>query len=120
MNTTAAHQNTSAPSARSASVHVIERQTRRFISTGAGTAQWPDTIATCSADVIGDEQAQRQTGWGSLDDCGAPECAMHHKPSKETRDDSPNAGWVVLIGVLCIAAVSACALIAMHLPRVPI
>lgn len=94
---------------------------RATLSGGHGTEQWPDTIATGpgSADPLGDDQAERHSGWGMFSDSAAPEGGKHREPSKTARDDTPSAGWVVLIGVLCVAAVGACALIAQHLPRVP-
>lgn len=87
----------------------------------AAVGQWPDTIATGpgSADPLGDDQAERHSGWGMFSDSAAPEGGKHREPSKTARDDTPSAGWVVLIGVLCVVAVGACALIAQHLQRVP-
>lgn len=99
----------------------LDQQGRRAVRGFGRRSDFEDTVATGpgSADALGDDQAERHSGWGMLSDSAAPDGGKHREPSKTARDDTPSAAWVVLIGVLCVAAVGACALIAQHLPRVP-
>lgn len=70
------------------------------MSRGHGTLQEPDTIVTDWDDDPGARRSliEECTDHGDLDDAG------HRMPE-------PSAGWVLFVGVLCIAAVGACALL---------
>ena len=58
-------------------------ETREF-----GRAPWHDTVATDygSADALGDDQAQRHSAWGAIDESAAPEGGRHREPSRTMRD----------------------------------
>jgi len=64
-------------------------QQRRYATRAERFEQWPDTIATNwgSADVVGDDQAERSSNWGAIDETAAPEGGRHREPSKAVRDD---------------------------------
>jgi len=84
-------------------------------SVGNGTEQWPDTIATDfgSADAVGDDQAQRHSGWGALDETAAVEGGMHREPSR-TFSEAPG----LLASLLWpLAVVAVVATVAVFLPR---
>lgn len=70
-----------------------------LMSRGHGTLQEPDTIVT-DWDDMGASRGHIEdcTDHGGLDDAG------HRMPE-------PSAVWVLFVGVLCIAAVGACALL---------
>jgi hypothetical protein len=68
-----------------------------------------------SADALGDDHAERHSRWGSLPEC-APEGGEHRKPVDSA--PQPSTAWTLFLGVLCIAAVAVCALIANSLPHV--
>lgn len=71
--------------------------------------QWPDTIATNwgSADAIGDDQAERSSSWGAIDETAAPEGGVHREPGRAKRSSTPSAGRLLAISVLCVAAIAA-------------
>lgn len=69
-----------------------------------------------SADALGDDQAERHSGWGALSEC-AVEGGRHSGPKSALQDNGPSAGWIVAVGVACVLAVGACALIASQLPH---
>lgn len=64
-------------------------QQRRYATRAERFEQWPDTIATNwgSADAVGDDQAERSSNWGAIDETAAPEGGRHREPSKAVRDD---------------------------------
>lgn len=73
---------------------------------------WPDTVPTDygSADCLGDDHAERHSAWGWLPDC-APEGGKHREPSATIRE-SPSVGWVLAVGLGCLAIVGTFALMA--------
>lgn len=67
------------------------------------------------ADPLGDDQAERHSAWGGLDEC-AQECAKHREPAN-TLMPKPDDWFTVLLGVACVAVVALCVAIAHALPR---
>lgn len=65
-------------------------QQRRYATRAERFEQWPDTIATNwgSADAVGDDQAERSSNWGAIDESAAPEGGRHREPSKTTQAGS--------------------------------
>ena len=59
-------------------------QQGRFVTRACRAERWADTIATDygSADALGDDQAQRHSAWGAVDECAAPEGGKHREPSR--------------------------------------
>jgi len=88
-----------------------DQQRRRIArSTGHGTEQWPDTIATDygGADALGDDQAQRHSAWGAIDECAAPEGGKHREPSR-TVSEGPGLLASLLWPLGVVAAIAAAA-----------
>lgn len=111
MPTTATRPTTFAWPARRVSTSASTDQKPLYLSSGHGTEQWPDTIATDfgSADAVGDDQAERHSNWGALQEC-AVEGGRHHEPSNATRNKKPSVlPWLLwpLGAVSAIAAVAA-------------
>lgn len=54
----------------------------------ASAERWADTIATDygSADALGDDQAERHSAWGAIDESAAPEGGRHREPSRAVSD----------------------------------
>lgn len=67
-----------------------------------------------NADPLGDDQAERHSAWGGLEEC-AQECAKHHEPT-DTLLPKPDDWFTVLLGVACVLAVALCAVLAKVLP----
>lgn len=74
---------------------------------------FPDTVATgCgSADAIGDDQAERSSGWGALDECSAVEGGQHREPGP-----APSESSVLRLLLWPLAVVAAFAALAVLLP----
>lgn len=75
---------------------------------------FPDTVATGrgSADAIGDDQAERASGWGALDECAAVEGGQHREPVP-----APSESSVLPLLLWPLAVISAIALLAIFLPH---
>lgn len=66
-------------------------QQGRFITRrhpGAVYEPWRDTVPTDygSADALGDDQAERHSAWGAIDESAAPAGGKHREPSRTMRD----------------------------------
>lgn len=77
------------------------------------TREWPpfaDTVAMHgSADAIGDDQAERSSGWGALDECAAPEGGMHREPVDTAESSLLRLLRLLLWPVVAVASVAAVA-----------
>ena len=78
---------------------------------------FPERHMAGSADPLGDDQAERTSAWGALEEC-APECAKHREPT-DTLLPKPDDWFTVLLGVACVLAVALCAVLAKVLPLFP-
>ena len=90
-------------------------QQGRFVTRACRAERWADTIATDygSADALGDDQAQRHSAWGAVDESAAPEGGKHREPSKTMRD-APGLLAVLLWALVAVAAVAAFAALLPH------
>lgn len=76
------------------------------------TRQWPawaDTEATGSgsADAVGDDQAERASGWGALDESAAVEGGTHREPAGAPSESSVLRLLLWPLGVVaCFAALA--------------
>ena len=68
-----------------------------------------------SADPLGDDQAERTSAWGALEEC-AIEGGKHREPTDTGSYPGPSVGWVLFLAVACIASVGACWVLAPYLP----
>ena len=67
------------------------------------------------ADPLGDDQAERTSAWGALEEC-ATEGGKHREPTDTGSYPGPSVGWVLFLAVACIASVGACWVLAPYLP----
>lgn len=74
-----------------------------------------DAPASGSADPLGDDQAERTSAWGALEEC-ATEGGKHREPTDTGSYPGPSVGWVLFLAVACIASVGACWVLAPYLP----
>jgi hypothetical protein len=83
-------------------------QQRRYATRAERYEQWPDTIATNwgSADAVGDDQAERGSNWGAIDESAAPEGGRHREPSKAVRDEGKGLLASLLWPLALVAAVA--------------
>jgi len=92
----------------------LDQQGRRAVRAFGHQRDFVDTIATGpgSADALGDDQAERHSAWGAIDET-AVEGGVHREPGG-TFCELPS----LLASLLWpLAAVSAVALLAIFLPR---
>jgi len=85
-------------------------QQGRFVTRACRAERWADTIATDygSADALGDDQAQRHSAWGAVDECAAPEGGKHREPSR-TVSEGPGLLASLLWPLGVVAAITAAA-----------
>lgn len=71
---------------------------------------WPDTMPTDygSADALGDDQADRHSAWGAIDECAAPEGGRFRQPS-HTVSDAPGLIASLMWPLGAVAAIAAAA-----------
>ena len=87
-------------------------QQRRYATRAERFEQWPDTIATNwgSADAVGDDQAERSSTWGAIDESAAPEGGRHREPSKAVRDEGTGLLASLLWPLSVVAVIASAAL----------
>lgn len=90
-------------------------QQGRYTTRAERFEQWPDTIATNwgSADAVGDDQAERSSNWGALDECAAPEGGQYREPTKSA-DPGPGLLAVLLLAVVAVACIAGLAAVLPH------
>lgn len=90
-------------------------QQGRYLTRAVRSERWADTVATDygSADALGDDQAQRHSAWGAIDESAAPEGGRHRGPSR-TVSEGPGLLAVLLWAVVAVAAVAAFAALLPH------
>lgn len=93
----------------------LDEQGRRATRGFGHHADFADTIATGhgSADALGDDQAQRHSGWGALDESAAVDGGKHREPTG-TFEELPGLLRSLLWPLAVVAAV---AVVAVFLPR---
>lgn len=93
----------------------LDEQGRRAVRGFGHGADFADTIATGpgSADALGDDQAQRHSGWGALDESAAVEGGVHREPSR-TFSEAPGLLASLLWPLAVVAAVAAVAIFLPH------
>ena len=88
----------------------LDQQGRRAVRAFGHQRDFVDTIATGpgSADALGDDQAERHSAWGAIDESAAPEGGRHREPSR-TESDAPGLLASLLWPLGVVAAIAAAA-----------
>lgn len=88
----------------------LDQQGRRATRGFGARAEFVDTMPTDygSADALGDDQAERHSAWGAIDESAAPEGGRHREPSR-TESDAPGLLASLLWPLGVVSAIAAAA-----------
>ena len=95
----------------------LDQQGRRATRGFGQRAEFVDTVATDygSADALGDDQAERHSAWGAIDECAAPEGGRYRKPSR-TGEAAPGLLAVLLWPLVIVGLLALVAIFSTHWP----